>query len=80
MNQMSRSSAIQQLEICALREIEYREDFEFLADKLEISLNELMEIMEGAPRLVSDYPSYRKFMLIAAKLQNIISSEKRLYK
>ena len=80
MNQMSRSTALQQLETCALSEIEYREDFEFLADKLEISLNELTGIMEAAPKLVTDYPSYRRFMLIAAKLQNIISSEKRLYK
>lgn len=80
MGQMQRNDALEKLKTCAISHLDCRRDFEFLADKLEISNSTLMEILTDTPKTVDEYANSRKLMQIAARLQNLISQEKRLYK
>jgi len=79
-DQMTRDDALKKLETCALSHIECKEDFEFLADKLEISTTELYSMLCEKPSSVKHFKSYRKLMIFASKAQGFFSQEKRLYK
>jgi N-acetyl sugar amidotransferase len=62
----------------SLVDIEY--DFHFIADKLEISFDEFIDILNSPIRPINDFKSSEGLYKFLARLQNIFTSEKRLYK
>lgn len=70
--QMTREEALKELEKPVYTEQEIQSDKEFLAKKMEISLEEFEAIMSQANKSFLDYPSNFKKTLFFSKLKNLL--------
>ena len=77
---IDRDSALNQILSPGYSWIDIEYDFHFIADKLEISSKEFMEILNSPARPIKDFKSNERLYMILARFQNFFSNEKRLYK
>lgn len=79
-NQMSRAEAIEKLSKPAFDEETIANDFEFIATKLGISVEELQGYLDSPNKTVNDYKSQQGLFNLGSKLLTIFGVEKRMEK
>lgn len=78
--QMSRNEALEKLSQPAYDEATISNDFEFIATKLGISIEELQGYMDAPNKTVHDYKSQQALFNIGSKLLTLFGIEKRMEK
>lgn len=77
---LSRDKAIHSLKVPAYDVDEINFDFHFVADKLELDPSQFLKLLYKSVGNFEDYNSSYKMYGNLAKLQNLFTSEKRLYR
>jgi len=78
--QMTRDDAIDRLSRPAYDENVIAHEFEYVATKLGISVEELQQYMDGPNKTVSDYRSQQTLFNVGAKVMSALGIEKRMSK
>ena len=76
-NQMSRDEALKKLSTPPFTE-EIEDDFEYIANKLEISTEDLKSLMKGKNKSFKDYKSNYFIINFFTKLLRLLGLEKRI--
>ena len=79
-DQMDRDEALQRIKTPELDESFLKQEFEYIAHKLDLTVEELQDIFEGPNKSSSDYKNKMGLINIAAKAQSMLGFENRLYK
>ena len=74
-NQITREEALLELEKPALDEITIKNEFDYVARKLDITSDELKKYFNLPKKFYWDYPNQYQFLNIGAKILNIFGSE-----
>lgn len=74
-NQMTRDEAIEKLKTPALDEATVRQEFEYVANKLEISTDELQAYLEAPNKTFRDYKSQEAIYTLGAKVMKVLGLE-----
>ncbi|VAW80178.1 N-acetyl sugar amidotransferase WbpG, partial [hydrothermal vent metagenome] len=78
--QMTREEALNRIKQPELDEHFLEREFEYVAHKLDLTVDELTSIFEGENKSSYDYKSKRTLIEIGAKIMSRLGLEKRLYK
>lgn len=78
--QMARSDALSRIQTPELDEAFLNQEFEYVAHKLDLSVEELSDIFNGSNKSSSDYFSKKNIIDFASKVMTMLGLEKRLYK
>ena len=78
--QMTREEALERLSKPELPEDFLNKEFEYVADKLDLTKQELQDIFDGENKIFRDYPSKIKFIMLGAKIMDKLGLEKRLFR
>lgn len=78
--QMTREAALERLNSPELDEQTLKNEFEYIANKLELSIDELTEIFNGENRTFRAYKNNRTLIQFGAKVMQILGLEKRLFR
>jgi N-acetyl sugar amidotransferase len=73
--QMTRDEALVKLKIPALDEATVRQEFEYVANKLEISTDELQGYLEAPNKTFRDYKSQEAIYMLGAKVMKVLGLE-----
>jgi N-acetyl sugar amidotransferase len=79
-NQMSREEALERLKHPELDEQTLKNEFEFVANKLGLEVNELLDLFIGENKTFRDYKNNRALIQFGAKILQILGLEKRLFR
>lgn len=74
-NQMTRDEALEKLKTPALDEATVRQEFEYVANKLEISADELQGYLEAPNKTFRDYKSQEAIYMLGAKVMKVLGLE-----
>ena len=77
-NQMTRYEALERLKTTELDEQTLKNEFEYIANKLEISIDELQRIFDQKNKTFRDYRNNRNFIRLGAQILQRVGLEKRL--
>jgi hypothetical protein len=77
---MSRDEAISRIRNPELDQHFLECEFEYIANKLDITVDELTTIFKGKNKSSYDYKNKRSLIDVASKITSMIGIEKRLYK
>jgi N-acetyl sugar amidotransferase len=78
--QMTRKDAIERINYPELGEHFIEQEFEYVSNKLDLTVSELQSIFKGSNKIVSDYKSKQLLVNLGSKVMRILGLEKRLYK
>jgi len=78
--QMTRANALSRIKTTELDEEFLNQEFEYVAHKLDLSVEELRDIFNGKNKSSRDYFSKKIIINFAAKVMIMLGLEKRLYK
>jgi N-acetyl sugar amidotransferase len=78
--QMTRDEAMDRVSRPELSEDFLEKEFEYVADKLDLSVSELQEIFEGKNKTFHDYKNKIKLIRLGAKAMSFLGLEKRLFR
>ena len=78
--QMTRKEALERIKKPELDEHFLNCEFEYVAHKLDLTVDELWEIFNGPNKKSSDYKNKRFLIEIGSKIMSLTGIEKRLYK
>ncbi|MDG2252948.1 MAG: N-acetyl sugar amidotransferase [Methylophilaceae bacterium] len=78
--QMKRDEAIERLKNSEMDDKFIRSEFEFIANKLGLSVHELQEIFDGKNKSFHDYKNKYKIFNLGGRLLNILGLERRQYR
>ena len=78
--QLGRDDAIKRLEKSELSDFDLAKEFEFVASKLDISIDELQYLFDGENKTYKDYKNKRFLIGIGARILQKLGLEKRLFK
>jgi N-acetyl sugar amidotransferase len=78
--QMTREEALERISTSELSDDFLQKEFEYVADKLDISKDELQEIFDGENKSFHDYRSKIKYIQFGATIMQKIGLEKRLFR
>jgi N-acetyl sugar amidotransferase len=78
--QMTRDEALDRISKPEIDEQTLRQEFEYVANKLDLSVDELQEIFDGENRSCTDYKNKRFLIGLGANLLKILGLEKRLFR
>jgi N-acetyl sugar amidotransferase len=78
--QMTREEALDRIQTPELDEHFLEREFEYVAHKLDLTVDELRAIFLGANRSSDDYKSKRALIEIGSRIMSLLGLEKRLYK
>jgi N-acetyl sugar amidotransferase len=73
--QMTRAEALEKLKAPALDDVTVRQEFEYVANKLGISTDELQGYMDAPNKTYKDYKSQEAFYLLGAKVMKALGVE-----
>lgn len=76
--QMTRDEALKRISKPELSEEFLQKEFEYVAEKLDLSVAELQKIFEGTNKTCNDYKNKRKLIGLGAKTMMTFGLEKRL--
>ena len=79
-NQMTRYEALERLKTTELDEQTLKNEFEYIANKLEISIDELQRIFDQKNKTFRDYRNNRNFIRLGAQILQRVGLEKRLFR
>jgi len=74
-NQMTRSDALERLKTPALDESTIKQEFEYVANKLEISSEELLGYLNAPNKTFRDYKSQEAVYMLGAKVMKLLGLE-----
>lgn len=78
--QMTREAALERVSKSELSDDFLAKEFEYVADKLDLSVSELQEIFEGKNKTFHDYKNKVKLISFGAKVMQKLGLEKRLFR
>lgn len=78
--QMTRDEALERIRTPELDEHFLTREFEYIAHKLDLTVDELQAIFDGENRSSYDYNSKRGLIEFGARMMTLLGLEKRLYK
>jgi len=78
--QMTREEALERITKPELSEEFLEKEFEYVADKLDLSISELQEIFKGENKTFHDYKNKIKLIGFGAKMMQKLGIEKRLFR
>ncbi|QIL39209.1 N-acetyl sugar amidotransferase [Pedobacter sp. HDW13] len=78
--QMTRDEALVRISKPELSEQVLKQEFEYVANKLELSVAELQELFDGENKTYHDYKNKRDLIGVGAKLMKVFGLEKRLFR
>lgn len=78
--QMTREAALQRLERPEMDEHFFRREFEFVANKLDLTVAELQAIFDGDNRTYHDYRNKRALIGFGAAMMQKLGMERRLFR
>lgn len=73
--QMTRDEALERLKTPALDEATVRQEFEYVANKLEITIDELQGYLEAPNKTFRDYKSQEAIYMLGAKVMKVLGLE-----
>ncbi len=76
--QMTREEALEKLSKPAISEDEARQDFEYIATKLGISVSELQGYMDAPNKTYKDYKNQEKLFVLGAKVMKFLGLERNI--
>jgi len=79
-NQMTRNEAIERLKMPEMDDSFMKSEFEFVANKLGLTVVELQEIFDGENKSFHDYKNKYKIFNLGGKLLNLLGLERRQYR
>jgi N-acetyl sugar amidotransferase len=79
-NQMTREEALERISKPEMDEQFLRQEFEYVANKLGLSVNELQQIFNGENKTYNDYRNKRFLIGIGARSMRALGLEKRLFR
>jgi N-acetyl sugar amidotransferase len=78
--QMNRVEAIERISIPEMSEHFLKQEFEYVANKLDLTVDELQVIFNGENKTYRDYRNKKRIIGMGAKVMAILGLEKRLFK
>jgi len=78
--QMTRSEALKRLKFPEMTERNIANEFEYVAQKLDITVQELQAIFDGENKTFRDYKNKRNWIGLGAKILKGLGLEKRLFR
>lgn len=78
--QMTRDEALERVSKPELSDEFLNKEFDYVAEKLDLTSKELQEIFEGANKTFHDYKNKIKLIRLGAKAMSILGLEKRLFR
>ena len=78
--QMTRDEALERLSIPEMDEHFLKQEFEYVANKLDLSVAELQDIFEGENKTFRDYKNKRWFIGLGANVMRKLGLERRLFR
>jgi len=78
--QMTREEALEKLKFPEMGKDEVNREFEYVANKLGITVEELKGLFEGENKTFKDYKNKRNFIGLGAKVLTSLGLEKRLFR
>jgi N-acetyl sugar amidotransferase len=78
--QMSRDQALARISKPEMDEQFLRQEFEYVANKLEFTIQELQDLFEGENKTFNNYKNKRSLIGLGAKAMKILGLEKRLFR
>jgi N-acetyl sugar amidotransferase len=79
-NQISRDEAIQRISKPEMSEEFLKHEFEYVANKLGLTVNELQSIFDGENKTFHDYRNKRSLIGLGASVMKLLGLEKRLFR
>jgi hypothetical protein len=77
---MTRDEAIRRISKPEMDEIFLKQEFEYVANKLDLTVAQLQEIFEGNNKTSADYKNKRKLIGLGATAMKVLGLEKRLFR
>lgn len=78
--QMTRDEAIDRISRPEMDDHFLQQEFEYVANKLDLSVKELQEIFEGENKTFNDYKNKKWLIDLGARVQRFLGMEKRLFR
>lgn len=78
--QMTRDAALERISRPELDDHFLQQEFEYVAHKLDLSVQELQEIFEGENKTFHDYKNKHWLIGLGAKMMSVMGLEKRLFR
>ncbi|MEN9949699.1 MAG: hypothetical protein RLY85_451 [Bacteroidota bacterium] len=78
--QMTRDEAIDRISRPEMDDHFLQQEFEYVANKLDLSVKELQEIFEGENKTFNDYKNKKWLIDLGARAQRFLGMEKRLFR
>lgn len=78
--QMTRKQALERISHPELDEHSLRQEFEYVANKLDLTVNDLQEIFDGENKTYRDYPNKRWLISLGASSMRWIGLERRYFR
>ena len=79
-NQMTREEALNRISKPEMSEDFLMKEFEYVADKLDLTATQLWEIFNGKNKTFKDYKTKIKYIKIGAQIMRFLGLERRLYR
>ena len=79
-NQMTREAALERISRPELSEQFLTQEFEYVANKLDLSVAELTAIFEGENKTYQDYKNKKNLIGLGAKVMTFLGLERRLFR
>lgn len=79
-NQMTREAALERISRPELSEQFLTQEFEYVANKLDLSVAELTAIFEGENKTYQDYKNKKSLIGLGAKVMTFLGLERRLFR
>ena len=78
--QMTREAALDRISCPEMDEHFLQQEFEYVANKLDLSVKELQEIFEGENKTFNDYENKKWLIDLGARALRFLGMEKRLFR
>ena len=78
--QMTREQALERISKPEMDEQFLRQEFEYVANKLDLTVAQLQEIFEGKNKTFRDYKNKQKIISLGGKVMTFLGLEKRLFR
>ena len=79
-NQMTRDEALVRISKPELDEVTLKQEFEYVANKLDLTLEQMQKIFEGANKTYKDYKNKQQIVNLGAVIMTKLGLEKRLFR
>ena len=79
-DQMTRDEALERISQPEMDEHFLNQEFEYIANKLDLTVSELQNIFESENKTFHDYKNKRRFIGLGANVMRIMGLEKRLFR